>query len=247
MAVLCRYFVGQLGLSATLACGTYNFRMRVRRRIVFCLALLLPACFVLAQQNSPISVQSKDLRHASLWEHYRFELRASGGIEPYHWSIIGGQLPRDIKLQDHGELIGIPDESGQFDFTVLVTDNARRIQKKQKLTLTVETPLAADWEKLANVNGQRIDGSIKVSNHTGRDFDLTVIVLAVNEIGRATAIGYQHFPLKKDTREMEIPFGDTLSRGNYLVNVDVVGEEPVSNRVFRARLVTGKEQVTQGP
>ena len=160
---------------------------------------------------------------------------------------VGGQLPRDIKLQDHGELFGIPDESGQFDFTVLVTDNARRIQQKQKLTLTVATPLAADWEKLANVNGQRIDGSIKVSNHTGRDFDLTVIVLAVNEIGRATAIGYQHFPLKKDTREMEIPFGDTLSRGNYLVNVDVVGEEPVSNRVFRARLVTGKEQVTQGP
>ena len=207
----------------------------------------MPALFAIAQQDSSIFVQSKDLPHASLWERYRFDLRASGGIEPYHWSIIGGQLPRDIKLQDHGELFGIPDESGQFDFTVLVTDNARRIQQKQKLTLPVETPLAADWEKRAKVNGPRIDGSVKLSNHTGRDFDLTVIVLAVNEIGRATAIGYQHFPLKKDTREMEIPFGDTLSRGNYLVNVDVVGEEPVSNRVFRARLVTGKEQVTQGP
>ena len=221
--------------------------MRARLRIACCLGLFLPALFAIAQQDSSLFVQSKDLPHASLWERYRFDLRASGGIEPYHWSIMGGQLPRDIKLQDHGELFGIPDESGQFDFTVLVTDNARRIQQKQKLTLTVATPLAADWEKLANVNGQRIDGSIKVSNHTGRDFDLTVIVLAVNEIGRATAIGYQHFPLKKDTREMEIPFGDTLSRGNYLVNVDVVGEEPVSNRVFRARLVTGKEQVTQGP
>jgi len=97
------------------------------------------------------------------------------------------------------------------------------------------------------VNGQRIDGSIKVSNRSGRDFDLTFIVLAVNDIGRATAIGYQHFPLKKNTRNMEIPFGENLSPGNYAVNVDVVGEEPQSNRIFRARLVTGKESITQGP
>lgn len=223
--------------------------MRARLRIACYLALVLSSCFAQAQPDSPISVQSKskDLPHASLWDRYRFDLRASGGIEPYHWSIIAGQLPRDIKLQDHGELIGVPDESGQFDFTVQITDNARTILHKQKMTLNVETPLAADWEKHANVNGQRIDGSIKVSNHTGRDFDLTVIVLAVNEISRATAIGYQHFPLKRDTRDLEIPFGDTLSRGNYEVNVDVVGEEPISNRIFRARLVTGKKAVTQGP
>jgi hypothetical protein len=111
----------------------------------------------------------------------------------------------------------------------------------------IETPLAVEWGRKANVNGQRIEGSIKVSNHTGRDFDLTVIVLAVNDIGRATAIGYQHFPLKKNTRDLEIPFGDTPSWGSYQVNVDVVGEEPISTRVFRARLATGKVSVTQGP
>ncbi len=111
----------------------------------------------------------------------------------------------------------------------------------------METPLKAEWGRKARVTGARIDGSLKVSNRTGRDFDLTVIVLAVNDIGRATAIGYQHFPLKKDTRDLEISFGDTLSPGNYAVNVDVVGEETISNRIFRARLVTGKEQVTQGP
>ncbi len=120
-------------------------------------------------------------------------------------------------------------------------------QIKKKLVLTVAIPLTTEWERKARVNGNRIDGSIKVSNRTGRDFDLTVIVLAVNDIGRATAIGYQHFPLKQSTRDMEIPFGDTLSPGNYAVNVDVLGEEPVSNRIFRARLVTGKEQITQGP
>ena len=53
------------------------------------------------------------------------------------------------------------------------------------------------------------------------------MVLAVNDIGRATAIGYQHFRLKKNTMDMEIPFGKFVA-GNYAVNVDVVGEEPVS-------------------
>lgn len=226
----------------------YNSRMRARFRIA-CLGLLLPGFFALAQQDSPasLSVQSKELPLASLWEPYRFQLRAAGGIEPYHWALMAGSLPHDIKLHDRGEIIGVPDESGPFDFAILVTDNTRTTQQKQKMVFSVETPLAADWGRRATVNGQRIDGSIRVSNRTGRDFDLTVIVLAVNEIGRATAIGYQHFPLKRDTRDLEIPFGDTLSRGNYAVNVDVLGEEPISNRIFRARLVTGKESITQGP
>lgn len=115
------------------------------------------------------------------------------------------------------------------------------------MVLKTESPLTADWSRKAHVSGQRIDGSIKVSNHSGRDFDLTFIVLAVNDIGRATAIGYQHFSLNKNTVDMEIPFGETLSAGNYAVNVDVVGEEPLSKQIFRARLVTGKESVTQGP
>jgi hypothetical protein len=33
-------------------------------------------------------------------------------------------------------------------------------------------------------------GSVVVSNHTSHDFTLTVIVTAVNQIGRATALGY---------------------------------------------------------
>jgi len=103
------------------------------------------------------------------------------------------------------------------------------------------------WSKHAEVNGQRIDGSIKVSNNTGRDFDLTFVVLAVNDIGRATAIGYQHLPLKQNTKDLELPFGDTLSSGNYVVHVDVVGEEPQSNMIFRSRLVAGKMGISTGP
>lgn len=175
-------------------------------------------------------------------------LQASGGVEPYHFRIVDSSLPRSLRLSDEGILSGGLNQPGEFAFTVLVRDNSNPPKPtKQELILKTETPLTADWSRKAQVNGQRIEGAVKISNHSGHDFDLTFIVLAVNDIGRATAIGYQHFPLKKNTIDMEIPVGETLSTGNYAVNVDVVGEEPLSKQIFRARLVTGKESITQGP
>jgi hypothetical protein len=217
--------------------------------------LLLPLVFaaVLGWSQPPpsrdsISITSNTLPKALLWEQYMARLQASDGIEPYHWRVVEGSLPRTLTLSDEGILTGGLTEPGEFDFTVLVRENKNPPKRaKQKLVLKTETALTADWSRKAQVSGQRIDGSIKVSNHTGRDFDLTFIVLAVNDIGRATAIGYQHFPLKKNTVDMEIPFGETLSSGNYAVNVDVVGEEPISKNIFRARLVTEKESIPQGP
>lgn len=211
------------------------------------IVLMLGALGLFGQ--TPLSISEKEnLPPASLWEAYSHSVEVSGGIRPYHWSLVSGPLPHGLELRDDGEIRGTVEDSTAAEVSLSVRDsNSPPEQVRKKFTLRVETPLVTEWEKTAHVNGQRIDGSIKVSNHTGRDFDLTVVVLAVNETGRATAIGYQHFPLKKQTQDLQIPFGDTVSRGDYTVNVDVVGEEPVSSRIFRARLVRDKQQVTQGP
>jgi hypothetical protein len=162
--------------------------------------------------------------------------------------VVNGVLPAGLKLEGSSEITGVPQESGNFQFALELRDSSNPpLQAYQKVTLVVETPFSAEWDHKAQVNGNRIDGSVKVSNRTGRDFDLTFVVLAVNDIGRATAIGYQHFSLKKNTRDMSLPFGETLSPGSYTVNVDAVGEEPVARRIFRARLVTGKQTISQGP
>jgi hypothetical protein len=220
-------------------------------KVLLLLFIGLTALYGGAQQASgpnSLLVSNKTLPKVLLWERYTARLRATGGTEPYHWRVIDSSLPRTLRLSDEGVISGALGQPGEFQFTVLVRDNSSPPkQAKQTLILKTETPLTADWVRKAQVNDQRIDGSIKISNHSGRDFDLTFIVLAVNDIGRATAIGYQHFPLKKNTTDMEIPFGETLSAGNYAVNVDVVGEEPISKNIFRARLVTGKESITQGP
>jgi len=63
-------------------------------------------------------------------------------------------------------------------------------------------------------------------------------VKAVAENGRATEIGYQHFPLKRGTMEMALPFGETLPNGGYVVNVTVVGEIARRNAVYREQLQT---------
>ncbi|HZR66169.1 MAG TPA: putative Ig domain-containing protein [Terriglobales bacterium] len=209
------------------------------------LILLLTAIPVLAQRASEskllLPVEEPKIQ---MWEPFHYQLRASGGTEPYHWRG-AGPLPKGIFLNDNGNLTGLLDEAGPFEFSAIVRDNSQPPkEEKQQVIVTAETPLTVDWQQKAQVNGQRIDGSVKISNHTGRDLDLTFIVLAVNDIGRATAIGYQRFPLKKLTKDQELPFGETLSSGNYQVNVDVVGEEPNSKHIFRARLVTGKETVT---
>ncbi len=220
------------------------------RRLQIAFFLVAFTCVLAHPQNSPdpprLSVLTRTLPKASLWNRYSFRLDAGGGIEPYHWRMVAGSLPRNLQMRESGEITGIVDQQGQFEFAVVAVDRTDALSERKELTINVEAPLSAAWSRKAAVNGNRVDGSVKVTNTTGRDFDLTFAVLAVNEIGRATAIGYQHFPLKKDTRDVELPFGDTLSPGDYVVNVDVVGEEPVSKMIFRARLVT-KQSIRQGP
>ncbi|HKW18849.1 MAG TPA: hypothetical protein VJO35_15175 [Terriglobales bacterium] len=225
--------------------------MRLRAEQLLHTWLILAALPICAQQSRPsdsLSLPPSDLPKPLLWEPYHLQLPASGGTEPYHWRVIDSTLPRGISLSDRGDLMGVLTDPGPFQFNLLVRDNSRPPkEQKHMYVLRADVPLTVDWKDRARVNGRRIDGSITVSNHTGRDFDLTFIVLAINNIGRATAIGYQHFPLPKGTRDMELPFGDTLSSGNYDVNVDVVGEEPLSKRIFRARLVSDRKSIASGP
>ena len=221
----------------------------VYERVGFAVLLLLAVMASASAQDpkATVTIATKKLPAATLWNRYTFQFQADGGLEPYHWRAVSGSLPRGLELQDSGHIMGVVNQAGELDFLIQATDRTGARSQPKKFTLAVEPPLRADWLNKSKVNGNRIDGSVKVSNTTGRDFDLTFVVLAVNDIGRATAIGYQHFPLKKNTRDQELPFGDSLSPGNYVVNVDLVGEEPVSRTIFRSRLVAPKQTIAQSP
>ena len=217
---------------------------------------LLVAIFPLrtfAQQpggtTAPLAVQTVSLPRAFVRQPFRAQLGARGGVPPYRWELREGELPSGMFLENDGELAGTPTETGEFRFTVAATDSSRPAQQvTQQLLLLVTSPLAVRWGRYPKINGQRLEGSIWVSNQTDRDFDLTVIVLAVNDIGRATAIGYQHFPLERQSDEIEIPFGDNLPPGSYQLNVDVVAEVAATNSIYRTRLVPKERfQMLEGP
>ncbi|MGH9504888.1 MAG: putative Ig domain-containing protein [Terriglobales bacterium] len=202
-----------------------------------------------AATGEPIVLPTGPLPKAFLRRPYQFKLEAQGGITPLTWEVTAGLPPTGMQLAPDGTLSGTPTEVDNFRFEVTVTDSGKPVaQKKKQFVIDVVAPLVVEWSRKPKVTGHRLEASIRVSNQTGDDFDFTVVALAVNEYGRATAIGYQHFTLNKDTDEFEIPFGENLPRGSYDLHVDAVGEVESTNTIFRARLEpSGKMQVTQGP
>jgi hypothetical protein len=189
--------------------------------------------------STQLALDAVTLPNAAPHHEYKYLFKAHGGIPPYKYSISEGSLPVGVKLSADGPLSGIPPATGQFRFTVSVTDSSNPPQRTTRsFLLKVVQPLLMQWKRYAQVTGNRIDGSVIVSNSTDDDFDLTFVVLAVGDYGRATAIGYQHFPLKSGVDSLEIPFGETLPRGNYEVHIDTVAEVPEKDQVYRVRLQT---------
>lgn len=225
--------------------------MKLFVRLVLLLGMAASAMSQSAQaptDPSKLAFNTTALPTAAVRHAFKFQFQAKGGTPPFQWKL-GGDPPAGMQLGDDGILMWMPDSVGEWHFIVQVADSSRPAQTiSRDLTLRVLEPLMLQWKDYAAVNGSRIGGRLEVSNSTGDDFDFTVVVLAVNEIGKAFAIGYQHFPLKSGVESMEIPFGETLPQGRYVVHVDAVGEVPPRHAIYRARLQTKEAlPVTVGP
>jgi Putative Ig domain len=225
----------------------------MRKQLTIVAVVISGLCLCTGQQGQgtaePLEIRTTSPEKGFLRRSYHFQLEAEGGILPLTWEVTGGVLPFGMKLSPDGRLSGTPTETGEFRIRVTVTDSGKPAQaRSQEIVLNILAPLLVEWSRYPRVSGQRIECAARVSNQTGQDFDFTIIVLAVNEAGRATAVGYQHFQLKRNTSEMEIPFAENLPLGSYEVNLDAVGEVPAEDAIYRARLVTGERlQVQQGP
>jgi hypothetical protein len=204
-----------------------------------------------APQDQRVVVIENDSELPAGYPHRPYELRlhAHGAVSALHWKVEKGTLPPGMKLEDNGLLHGEPERPGEFQFTVSAIEAGNRESAVQKgFVLRVLAALTLNWKAPAHVSGNRIEGSVEVTNTSPDDMDLTYYVLAVAENGRATAIGYQHFVLRRGTVAKELPFGETLPHGGYVVHVDAVGEVAPRNLIYRTDLKTpGPLQVTVGP
>jgi hypothetical protein len=191
-----------------------------------------------SQQNRALVIEN-DSQLPDTYPHGQYYVRLQARHGGLHWRVLKGALPPGIRLEDDGLLHGEPERTGEFQFTVSVMEAGKPEQAVQKqFVIRVRSALSLNWKSPAHVNGNRVEGSVEVTNTTPDDIDLTFIVLAVPGNGRATAIGYQHFVLPRGTVQKELPFGDTLPRGGYLVHVDAIGEVEAKNLIYRERMVT---------
>lgn len=199
------------------------------------------------QDDSGLTIVTESpLPDVSALGHYEVHLLARGGPPPYHWHLEKGALPPGLQLQPDGRIYGEVRSGGEYRFTLSVHDAGNQHTQKE-FVVRVHSALELKWKTMAHVDGTRIDGSVDVSNATHDDMDLTFIVLAVAPNGRATAIGYQHFTLRKGTIGEELPFGDTIAHGTYVVYVDAVGEVIQKKVIYREQLQTHSLDVTVGP
>lgn len=219
-------------------------------RMVRWLVLLVAASvftFNGVAQQQPLVIRSQAVPSGIAGVPYDFQLAAQGGVAPYSWRISDGNLPPGLMLDERkGVISGTPSSPGEFKFTLRLSDSAAPPEQVERISvIKIIAALSVEWKTSPSVKGESISGEISVTNHTGEAVDLTVIVLAVNEVGKAFALGYQHSTLKLETVSPIIPFGATLPYGSYVVHADAVGELESANRIYRARLQTGEALVVR--
>jgi hypothetical protein len=120
------------------------------------------------------------------------------------------------------------------------------MQIQRDVIIQVVAGLTIDWKEPPGVHGTAISGSAMVTNQTANDFDLTVVIVAVNKIGRATTLGYQHFMLAAHATSPVIPFGSSPGPETYYVRADAVAHRPGHQHIYRANKQTSDAiKVTQ--
>ncbi len=222
----------------------------LRSRVPLALGLLALACLMssvrlAAWQIDPLTITTPSLPGGEAGIPYQVTLQVRGGVNPYTWQLAqGSSLPPGLRLHQHsGRIDGTPTAAGQYHFTLTLSDvNAPPSHVQRDFTVVVVAGLTVDWKSPPKVSGTSIAGSVLVANRTDQPANLTVIVVAVNQIGRATALGYQHFTIPLQAQQ-EIPFGATPGAGSYRVRADAIASFTTGKVTLRAHKQTGQGEL----
>lgn len=130
-------FAGSSGLinGVPTTAGTFTFTVQVKDENratdteTFTVEILPP---------DPPTITTEALSSGTVGEFYCCgNLFASGGVQPYTWSVVAGTLPPGLELPNGENTIsGTPTTAGTFTFTVRVTDDLGAFSEKE-LSITI--------------------------------------------------------------------------------------------------------------
>jgi len=134
----------------------------------------------------PPSISTTTLPSGSVGAAYSATLQASGGTTPYTWSIAtaSGPLPAGLTLASSGVISGSPTTSGNFGFTVVVTDAAQH-NDQADLSILISQP-GGGGGGVGGYNSQFVSQSVATSVQPGQSFQITI---TWNNIGTASWTG----------------------------------------------------------
>jgi hypothetical protein len=118
-------------------------------------AVVSPPCDALSGSlpfviTAGLTITTTALRRGMVGVSYSDGLAASGGTQPYSWSLASGSLPPGLTLNSStGAITGTPTTAGTSNFTAQVTDSAKASATKplsiiidpSTLTITTTSPL----------------------------------------------------------------------------------------------------------
>lgn len=102
--------------------------------------------------GSPLQILTTSLGNGTAGAYYQGLLQATGGQQPYQWSLAPGSaaLPANLTLGSDGTLSGTPSASGNFAFIVRVTDNTGVTADQTLLLAVTSGPLQVTTTVLPN-------------------------------------------------------------------------------------------------
>jgi len=198
-----------------------------------------------AQNNDRLTIATDSLETCVVDQPCYQQLRAGAATAPLQWRIVKGSLPEGLQLDARsGVISGFATTAAEYEVQIEVSDSSNPPQTASRSFSSKTVPtLAMDWGTPPTLQTTTISGTVTVSNNAENVLDLTAIIVAVNERGKAFALGYQHFDLPATSTELRITFSSQLPGGRYTIRADAIGEVAARHRIYRAAREAGAFQV----
>jgi hypothetical protein len=100
---------------------------------------------------APLSITTETLPGGNVGVSYPASVAATGGKQPYKFSIAAGSLPAGLSMDDSGAISGKPTKVGPASFTVQVNDSSKKTASKALRITVIDTLVITTTSPLPEV------------------------------------------------------------------------------------------------